>query len=446
MRIVGLVALAAVALGAGAASGQGPGPGPRGYQDPPITGPVVPELGGLDRFLRAFVIQHRVPGLAVAVAHRGRVVYARGFGLADVDAGTPVEPDSLFRIASVSKPITAVAVLRLVEHGKLKLDDPAFKVLDLRVDGKPVPLADPRLGEVTVRELLRHTGGWDGERSGDPMFRPVEIARELGVPPPAAPAAIVRAMLGKPLDFDPGHRYAYSNFGYCVLGRLIEKVSGKPYETFVRAEVLAPLGIRNMRLGKTLPEDRAPREVRYYDAKRREGPGVVGPTLGKRVPLPYGGFDLEAIDAHGGWLASAEELVRFAAAFDDPRHPRPLHPRTLAAMVERPEGLAGFRHDGNPRDAYYGLGWMVRPVGPRGDTLWHSGRLDGTSALLVRRFDGTSWAVLFNTDADPQGQDLAETIDPLLHPVIDTIRSWPSHELLHRHARDRAGGRATGTR
>jgi N-acyl-D-amino-acid deacylase len=440
--VVKLVALAAIALCPGATAAQVPAPVPRPWMDVPATGPVVPELAGLDRLIQAFLLNNKVPGAAVAVAHHGRVVYSRGFGLADLEAEAPVEPDSLFRVASLSKPITAVAVLRLVEHGKLKLDDRAFQVLDLRDPaGRPVPLADPGLGEVTVRDLLRHTGGWDSEPSGDPMFRPVEIAKEFGMAPPAGPGLIVRSMLGKPLDFHPGHRYAYSNFGYCVLGRLIEKVSGKSYEAFVRAEVLAPLGIRDIRLGKTLAEDRAPREVRYYDAKRREGPGVVGPTLGKKVPLPYGAFYLEAMDAHGGWLASAEELVRFAAAFDDPRHPRPLHPKGLAAMVERPEGLAGFRRDGSPRDAYYGLGWEVRPIGPRGYNLWHLGRLDGTSTLLVHRFDGISWAVLFNTDADPQGRELAELIDPLLHPVIDSVRSWPAHELLHRHSRERVGGR-----
>src|SRR5207247_957030 len=143
---------------------------------------------------------------------------------------------------------------------------------------------------------LQHTGGWDGAKSFDPMFRPLLIARSVGVEPPAGPEAVIRYMLGQPLDFDPGQRYAYSNFGYCLLGRVIEKASGRGYEDYVRQEVLAPLGIQSMRLGKTLPEGRLPGEVTYYDQKKRSGQAVLGPMRGEPVPLPYGAWYLEAMD------------------------------------------------------------------------------------------------------------------------------------------------------
>src|SRR5690606_271118 len=132
---------------------------------------------------------------------------------------------------------------------------------------------------------------------------------------PAGPAEVIRVMSGLPLDFDPGTKYAYSNYGYCLLGRVIEKLTGQAYDEYVRREILAPLGIQRMRLGKTRSDGRGPDEVKYYDS--RTGTSVFAEDLGKPVPQPYGAWYLEAMDAHGGWLASAVDLARFSVAFDD---------------------------------------------------------------------------------------------------------------------------------
>ncbi|MFO0954640.1 MAG: serine hydrolase domain-containing protein [Isosphaeraceae bacterium] len=294
------------------------------------------------------------------------------------------------------------------------------------------PPADPRWRRITVRELLQHRGGFDRGRSGDPMFRSVAVAREFGSEPPAGTGLIIRSMLGRPLDLDPGERDAYSNFGYCVLGRAIENASGEPYEKAVRRLVLGPLGIgdRAMRLGRTLPEHRAPGEVTYYTPNDAAGRSVFAPEVGRRVPQPYGAWNIEAMDAHGGWLASAPALVRFASAFDVRFHPNLFNKRSLAAMFERPPGRAGQREDGRPRDAYYACGWQVRPVGRRGRNTWHTGSLPGTSTILVRRWDGLSWAVLFNTRDDPGGQFLAGKIDPLVHQAADAVKEWPDRDLF----------------
>ncbi len=138
------------------------------------------------------------------MARNGHLVYARGFGLGDVEAKTPVQPDSLFRIASISKPITAAAIMQLVERGKLKLDDHLVDLLDVRHERKPVPPGDPRLKDVTVRHLLQHRGGWDRDKSFDPMFRSVKLAKELGAEPPANSWQVITAMWSRPLDFEPG--------------------------------------------------------------------------------------------------------------------------------------------------------------------------------------------------------------------------------------------------
>jgi N-acyl-D-amino-acid deacylase len=389
------------------------------------TGRANPDLAPFDQLMTSFLRRHRLPGGALAVAREGRIVYARGFGLANREREKPVRPRSLFRIASISKPLTAVAILQLVERGKLRLSDRVFDVLELRPPRSPGTSFDRRWRRVTILHLLHHTGGWDREKSFDPMFRSPAIVEDMGGEPPAMPDAIIRYMLRRPLDFEPGERYAYSNFGYCLLGRVIEKASGQGYEEYVRQEVLAPLGIKSMRLGKTLPRGRAPGEVRYHVNEGETAPAVMGPRLGKPVPLPYGAWCLEALDAHGGWIASAPDLVRFASAFDDPEHCPILGPRSIERMFARPEGLAGHHKDGKPRDAYYGCGWMVRPVGEGRRNTWHGGSLDGTSTLLVRRSDGLTWAVLFNSRSSAEKEEPAVAIDPLLHQAADAVKHWP---------------------
>lgn len=388
------------------------------------TGDAYPSLAPFDQLMTAFLQQHRVPGAALAVTRRSRLVYARAFGLADVEAAREVQSTSLFRIASVSKPVTAVAVMQLVEQMKCALEDRVFDILPAN-NWLPAK-CDERLRRITIRQLLQHTAGWDRDKSFDPIGRPREVAQALNKPLPVGPADVVRYTLTLPLDFNPGARHAYSNVGYLVLGRLIEQMSAQPYERRVKEKVLAPLGISRMQLGRSWKGDLAREEVRYYDSQQREGPAVSGPRLEAKVPLVYGAENFEAFEAHGGWIASAIDLVRFAAAFDDPESSKLLKAATIAAMFARPEGAAGFEANGQPKTSYYGCGWLVRPIGNEGRAnIWHTGLIAGTTTLLVRRHDGLNWAVLFNTDSNPSGENLVGLIDPLVHATADAVRHWP---------------------
>lgn len=398
----------------------------------PETGPVFEELTSFDAMMRTFVAENEIPGAALAVAKDGRLVYARGFGYADVEKKHPVQPDALFRIASISKPITAVAVMQLVQRGELALDDRAFAQLprDLVAnDGD----ADPRLQEITVRQLLQHTGGWDRSISGDPMFRAVEIAEARHRLPPASPQDVIRFMADKPLDFTPGQRYAYSNLGYCLLGRIVEHVTGECYEEHVRRDLLAPIGADAMRLGKTLPDGRMPEEVCYYTRGDSTGPAVMGSDVGADVPSPYGAWCLESMDAHGGWVASAVDLLRFATAVEGSPESGLLTQESIEAMCAPPSGAAGHNGNGQAKDVYYGVGWMVRHVNDSGAVnRWHSGSLPGTSTLLVIRHDGLCWAVLFNTRDMPEAGTPSGKIDPLVHRAANAVKHWPEHDLFSR--------------
>ena len=380
-----------------------------------------------DREVGAFMSARKVPGGALAVVRNRRLVYARGYGWADRAAKTPVGPESLFRIASISKPFTSVAVLQLVEQGKLSLDTPAFGLLKL--GGAATRPRDPRLERITIRHLLQHTGGWDRDQSFDPMFRAQIIAKAQGVASPPAAVDIIRYMLDQPLDFAPGTRHAYSNFGYCVLGRVLEQLSGLNYERCMHERVLAPIGINRMQVGASLRP--AEGEVRYYTPQDERGRSVF-PGTAPTVPQPYGTFCLEAMDAHGGWIASATGLARFAAALDHPAHGPLLKPETLRTMYEPPPAPVSRQKDGRLEAAYYACGWMVRPVGAGGKAnYWHTGSLPGTFTLLVRRWDGLSWAVLFNQrSADKNLPDGA--IDSALHRAADAVKEWPDHDLFAR--------------
>ena len=349
-----------------------------------------------------------------------------GFGFAEAEAGRIVQPDSLFRIASLSKPITAVAILKLVEQSKLALDDFVFDILDPH-EWLPSG-ADARLRRITIMHLLQHTAGWDRDQSFDPITRPRAIAKQFNKPLPVGAADVLRYTLTLPLDFDPGMQFAYSNVGYLLLGRLIERVCGISYETYVREKVLSPMGITRMKLGRAWIGEMTLDEVRYYDSKHRVAAAMNGPRLEVDVPFVYGAENFEAYKAHGGWIASAIDLVRFAAELDNPHTSKLLSAKSIATMFERPTGPAGLEPSGALKAVYYGCGWMVRPVeGGSGANAWHSGLIAGTSSLLVRRHDGFNWAVLFNTDSNPSGQALASLIDPLIHRAIDDVPQWPNN-------------------
>ncbi len=400
----------------------------------PTTGVSDPKLALFDELMQAFMKEHQPPGAALAVVKSGRLVYARGFGYADREQKVAVDPQSLFRIASLSKSLTSAAILRLVENGKLKLDAKVFDLLKIAPHLPSGANVDPRLSDVTVLHCLQHSAGWDRGKGFDPMgaVASEEIAQTLKIKLPLHEEPIIRYTFGRKLDFDPGTQYVYSNFGYCVLGRMIEIVSGQKYDDYVKTEILAPLGIRQMRLGKNLLADRAQGEVKYYDSRDRTGRAISGPKIGQPAPFPYGVESLETMDANGGWIASAVDLAKFITAFDDPTKCPILNERSVRTMFAPPAGALGHSPDGKTLNVYYACGWQVRPVDEqRGKwTRWHTGLLSGTSTLMVARADDIAWVVLFNSDADSAGKQFAGMIDPLLHGPANKLKDWPDGNLF----------------
>jgi N-acyl-D-amino-acid deacylase len=384
----------------------------------PRTGPEVKELAAFDRHLTDFIRKYDLPGGTAAVAKDDRLVYSRGFGWADRSNRTVMQPDALLRIASVSKPFTAAAILRLVEDGKLKLSDPILPHLK-RFGADKEKKLDPRWQRITIAHLLRHTAGFDRGKTFDPMF-----IRQPSKPPPDQPA-IIRFMLSRPLDFDPGTKFVYSNFDYCILGRVIEELTGKGYEEAVRELVLRPAGITRTRLGKTRQRDRAAGEVVYYMRPGDKRCKSVFPDEKEPIEEPYGDFYLEALDSHGGWIASAADLVRFALALDGRRSPRLLKPESIEQIesLSDPPVYAG-------KGSYYGLGWVIVSL-PGGKKNWfHDGLLAGTRTLLIRTHDGLVMTALFNGQPDEKAGNFCREIDETLHKAAREVKEWPKNDLF----------------
>lgn len=288
-----------------------------------IDAETVPRSGSIDGTLEAvertvveYMAERAVPGGALGIGRNGDVLAERAYGWDDPDQTAPLTTDALFRIASVTKPITRAAAHRLVRHDRLAYDDAVLPLLDI---DRPADV-DPRLSDVTVRHLLEHRGGWDRSESVDPMFVPRRIADELGLDRPPERREIVRYTFGLPLDFDPGERSAYSNFGYAVLGTLIEDVTGEPYGQHVRRHVLDPVGAGDIALARTLPGHRPAREVWY--ASDRYCLSAIDVDAYWPVRCPDGGFYIEAMDSHGGHVATGRSLLRFLDAFWLSGHPR----------------------------------------------------------------------------------------------------------------------------
>jgi N-acyl-D-amino-acid deacylase len=391
-----------------------------------VTGQPVPLLADFDQVVQQVMQRWGLQGGALALSKDGRLVLSHGYGLADSQTNDQWQPSSLCRIASDSKPVTAMAVLRLLDQGKLALDEKPFRILsDLQPPANST--IDPRLYDITIEQLLLHTGGWDSSKSFDPQYQPQTYweAGVLGVDAPPTAEQIIRFMYSMPLDFDPGTKYAYSNFGYNVLGRIIERKSGLSYGDAVQQLVLTPSGINDMRLGRTLPVDRAPGEVRYFSLPDQVPVTSVFPGVGY-VPNAYGGYYMEGLDAHGGWIGTAEDQIRFATAADGQRSPALLKPDTVDAMLQTPRPVETGPSGAGNAVAVAGLGWGVTADG----TWSHAGALEGACASwITRRPDGVAISFIFNSLPSDYGRFFGD-ITAALTKTADAVENWPAFDLF----------------
>jgi CubicO group peptidase (beta-lactamase class C family) len=367
----------------------------------------------IDKSVQSFRKKWGIKGISVAITKDGRLVYAKGFGYANEEAGEKVEPGYLFRIASVSKLITALTIMHLYEEDMIGLDDYVFGPKGILNDPQYLNYNDQRIEQITVRHLLTHTAGWS-RRSGDPMFMPHVIARKMNVNLPVDCETIIRYAIGKKLDYKPGARYSYSNLGYVILGKVIEKVTGIGYEDYVKIAILNPLGIYDMHIGNSYPEEKAVNEVIYYESYK-SSKVLAYDSHREFVPKAYGGSDIKVLGAAGGWIASPAEMLKLVVAIDGfDTKPDILQPQSIKIMTER--GRSGRNM----------MGWK----GSDGSgTWWRTGTLTGTSALIVRQNNGINWIVLTNTTTVRRSRIHSE-VSRMMFRAVAGIDMWPAYDLF----------------
>lgn len=349
--------------------------------DPPEPTPA--ERMAMAEAAKAFMQQYAVPGLSVAIGHSGRLIYQDAFGWADREARDEAIPAHLFRICSISKPITSVAVFTLIEEGRLRLADKVFgqgAVLGTEYGHPPSPV-----DEITIEHLLTHTsGGWPNNGT-DPMFHTRHSSQ----------AELIAFALYQPLQNQPGHVFAYSNFGYCVLGRVIEKIVGQSYADFVRDSVLRRCGINDMTIGGDTLDERRSGEVRYY---------------GQNGEDPYW-TKVTRMDSCGGWIASPTDIVKFTmhvSGFAKPDNI--LRPETITTMTTA-----------SAQNANYARGWQVNEA----KTWWHEGSLPGSNAIMVRTNAGFCWAAGANSrDKNVMNFLMRHDFLRLLRTMVGQVNAW----------------------
>ena len=360
--------------------------------------PLDAAWAAFDQIMSARLVGGGDYAVSVAVAVNGQLVHEGAYGyrvpppppppappstvpldplvattVLDTTTTTPAEPPEAvelgdrFRIASISKVITATVVLQLVEAGQLRLDEPVGDRLIALVGATPV---DPAVSTMTVRQLLSHTAGL-------PSYQGAFFGGRFDSCP-----SIAQHGLSSGLNGAPGTVYTYSNLNFCLLGLLVEDVAGRPYEAVVQDRLLGPLGITGMRLAGTF--DSTP-----YEVIHPSGPG-----------RNY----MEVLGAAGSWVATAADIVTILDSLD--RTKPGWHPLSSATveLMHQPAAPPVLYRDPNQ---WYGLGLIMYADGAWG----HTGTIENTHSMGLRRPDGVTWSVLVSGEVPWESENLRGIFD-----------------------------------
>lgn len=344
-RIGALLVLALLGLSWSAARGD----------DPP------PQSAALEEIAAKLFEKSAPPGLSVAVMRDGAFVFARGFGLADLENDVACTPQTVYRIASVSKPIAAVAVLQMVEQGKASLDDPIQKYVP-EFPEKPE-------GPVTLRHLLTHTAGVRHYKPGEFIQRDHydTLVKAIGI------------FKDDPLLFAPGEKFSYSSYGYNLLAGVVEKASGQDFGKYLKQHVFDPAGMTSSRL--ELQGELVPHRARQYER--------FGRSSWQNAPF----VDLSIKWAGGGIISTVEDLCRLDLALAEGKL---LKPETIELMQ-----TPGQLNSGKAID--YALGWRIDAKDTDHPRVSHSGGTAGGTSFLLRMPKDKVAVTLIANGADVSG-------------------------------------------
>ena len=334
----------------GASLGAQPGRPTGRKTSTPAAAAAAPATDTMDRLIAAEMARVHIPGVALAVVRGGKVIRAQGYGMADLEHGIPVTPQTVFKIASVSKQFLATGIVLLAQDGRLSLDDSIAKYFSD---------APQSWRGITLRHFLTHTSGVLRE---GPAFDPLKVQPD---------SVVIRSAFASPLEFPTGSKYQYCNVCYFTLADIIARVSGKPWDEFLAERVFRPLGMTATRA--TTTTELVPHRARGY-AWRDSG----------YVNAP----ELLAVRPSGAFLSTVLDLAKWDAALDGER----VVSRRSRDMMWMPVRLTGGGWSG------YGFGWSLDSL----DGRWrvrHGGSLPGFRSEMAR-FPNDSLTVIVLTNGN----------------------------------------------
>lgn len=336
----------------------------------------------MDSLIERYLKRWEINGAQLVITRNDSLLYARGFGYADKEKGIEMQPSHLMRIASVSKLVTAVGIMKLVEMGKLKMSDKVFGANGILNDTIYTNvIKDQRYFSITVEQLLRHKAGFNNY-AGDPMFSTRYIMMQNHLKTPPDHPTLLRILLKRHLGYTPGEGKCYSNLGYMLLSMIIEKKSHLRYEDFMQRYVLHPAGCYDFHIAGIYYKDKLPNEVKYY-MHQGSIPVYEYNNSGRMVEKCYGDNDIPRLAGAGAWCASAAELSKLIASIDGLPHVKDILSKKSVAFMTR-----------EMPNNDYSIGWNYT----KKDKPWiRTGSLSGTSALVLRYPDGQCWILITNT-------------------------------------------------
>jgi D-alanyl-D-alanine carboxypeptidase len=345
--------------------------------------PATTKWTSFDQVLIQGLLNRGDVTVSVAVADHGVLVHTAIGGTVDKDTGAPATVESRLQIASNSKVLTGTVVMELVEQGTLRLDQP---VLDIVAHKLGVTMLDQRMRFVTVKQLLSHTSGFG-------FRRPLFFGGEVDSCQDAA-----RNGLTHSLEHPPGVNYLYSNMNFCILGLLIEAITGMPYQQAIKDRLLTPLNITDMRIAGTY--DLQPGDVHHQAGPDRKYMEALGPA--------------------GAWIGTPADLVRIVDSLDDTLPGfHPLLPATVALM-RTPLPIAYIK----PGDAY-GLALRLWSDG----TWGHTGTIENAHSMVIHRDDGITWALMINGNSPSVTDTIRKVVDAAFATM--SIRPPPADPTVY---------------
>ncbi len=365
---------------------------------------------GFDKDVEYFMRRWELKGASFALMKGDRLIYAKGYGQATDKEKCDVK--HTFRLASVSKLLTATAIMKLAEQDRLSLGSQVFGREGILCDSIFLDLKYKNLEQITVDHLLRHTSGFSSPH-GDPAFANYTIARILDKKLPLTTDDMILYATQNRLRSRPGGSYDYSNLGYMILGKIVEKVSGVSYESYVQDSIMAPIGCYDTFIGRNFSKNKADNEVNYYEVKEAE-PVEAYDGSGRMTMKSNGGNNVTLLGGAGGWVASPVEILRLVASINGEGTKKDILSRESVRRMTKYD-----KHD-KP------IGWATVRSG--GEWL-RSGSMSGTSALIKREKGGYTWIFVSNSSTWI-GPKFSSYISTHISRYIARVKEWPDRDLF----------------